>query len=92
MKWRIKLTKTEKAALKESVIQVGAALLINFPLQTFLLWLFIEQWQWTSAFLISLVTTFIFTIVALIRTYMISMEIEKRRRHGIWRKQRRGSR
>ena len=92
MKWRIKLTKTEKAALKESVIQLGAALLINFPLQTFLLWLFIEQWQWTSAFLISLVTTFIFTIVALIRTYMIRMEIEKRRRHGIWRKQRRGSR
>ena len=92
MKWRIKLTKTEKAALKESVIQVGAALLINFPLQTFLLWLFIEQWQWTSAFLISLTTTFIFTIVALIRTYMIRMEIEKRRRHGIWRKQRRGSR
>lgn len=92
MKWRIKLTKTEKAALKESVIQVGAALLINFPLQTFLLWLFIEQWQWTSAFLISLTTTFIFTVVALIRTYMIRMEIEKRRRHGIWRKQRRGSR
>jgi hypothetical protein len=92
MKWRIKLTKTEKAALKESVVQVGAALLINFPLQTFLLWLFIEQWQWTSAFLISLTTTFIFTVVALIRTYMIRMEIEKRRRHGIWRKQRRGSR
>ena len=92
MKWRIKLTKTEKAALKESIIQVGAALLINFPLQTFLLWLFIEQWQWTSAFLISLTTTFIFTVVALIRTYMIRMEIEKRRRHGIWRKQRRGSR
>ncbi len=92
MKWRTKLTKTEKAALKESVVQVGAALLINFPLQTFLLWLFIEQWQWTSAFLISLTTTFIFTVVALIRTYMIRMEIEKRRRHGIWRKQRRGSR
>ena len=86
------MTKTEKAALQESVVQVGAALLINFPLQTFLLWLFIEQWQWTSAFLISLSTTFIFTVVAHIRTYMIRMEIEKRRRHGIWRKQRRGGR
>ena len=90
MKWT--MTKTEKAALQESVVQVGAALLINFPLQTFLLWLFIEQWQWTSALLISLSTTFIFTVVALIRTYMIRMEIEKRRRHGIWRKQRRGGR
>ncbi|OUX37297.1 MAG: hypothetical protein CBE33_03530 [Candidatus Pelagibacter sp. TMED273] len=80
------MTKTEKAALQESVLQVGAALLINFPLQTFLLWLFIEQWGWTSAFLISLMTTFIFTVVALIRTYMIRMEIEKRRRHGLWRK------
>jgi hypothetical protein len=80
------MTKTEKAALQESVVQVGAALLINFPLQTFLLWLFIERWEWTSAILISLVTTFIFTIVALIRTYMVRMEIEKRRRHGLWRK------
>ena len=86
------MTKTEKFALKESVIQVGAALVINFPLQTFLLWLLIEQLQWTSAFLISLVTTFIFTVVALIRTYMIRMEIEKRRRRRIWGKQQRGSR
>jgi hypothetical protein len=59
------MTKTEKAALQESVVQVAAALVINFPLQTLLLWLLIEQWQWTSAFLISLVTTFIFTVVAL---------------------------
>ena len=42
------------------------------------MWLFIEQWQWTSAFFISLSTTFIFTVVALIRTYMIRMEIEKK--------------
>ena len=60
------MTKTEKAALQESVVQVGAALLINFPLQTFLLWLFIERWEWTSA--------------------ILRMEIEKRRRHGLWRK------
>ena len=86
------MTKTEKAALQESVVQVGAALIINFPLQTLLLWLLIEQWGWTSAFLISLVTTFIFTVVALVRTFMIRMEIEKRRRHGLWRKVRNGSR
>ena len=86
------MTKTEKAALEESILQVGAALVINFPLQTFMLWLLVEKWNWTSAFLISIVTTFVFTVVALIRTYMIRMEVEKRRRHGIWRKQRRGSR
>ena len=81
------MTKTEKAALQESVVQVGAALIINFPLQTFLLWLFIERWALGQVhFLISLTTTFIFTVVALIRTYMIRMEIEKRRRHGLWRK------
>jgi hypothetical protein len=85
------MTKTEKAALQESVVQVAVALAINFPLQTLMLWLMIERWQWESAFLISLTTTFIMTVVALIRTYMIRMEIEKRRRHGIWRKQR-GSR
>ena len=85
------MTNTEKAALQESVVQVAVALAINFPLQTLMLWLMIERWQWESAFLISLTTTFIMTVVALIRTYMIRMEIEKRRRHGIWRKQR-GSR
>jgi len=85
------MTKTEAAALKESVIQVAAALVINFPLQTLMLWLLVEKWNWTSAFLISVTTTAVFTIVALIRTYMIRMEIEKRRRRGIWRKQR-GSR
>ena len=31
------MTKTEKAALQESLVQVGAALIINFPLQTFML-------------------------------------------------------
>ena len=41
------MTKTEKAALQESLVQVGAALAINFPLQTFLLWLMIERWEWT---------------------------------------------
>jgi len=80
------MTKTEKAALQESVVQVGVALAINFPLQTLLLWLMIDQWNWHSAFAISITTTAIMTIVALIRTYMIRMEIEKRRRHGLWRK------
>ena len=37
------MTKTEKAALQESLVQVGAALVINFPLQTFMLWLMIER-------------------------------------------------
>ena len=86
------MTKTEKFAMNESLIQVGSALVINFPLQTFMLWLLVEKWNWTSAFLISVVTTAVFTVVALIRTYMIRMEIEKRRRRGIWRKQQRGSR
>ncbi len=80
------MTKTEKAALQESVVQVGVALAINFPLQTIMLWLMIERWHWESALVISLTTTFIMTVVALIRTYMIRMEIEKRRRHGLWRK------
>jgi hypothetical protein len=86
------MTKTEKAALQESVVQVGVALAINFPLQTFLLWLMIDRWNWHSAFAISITTTFILTVVALIRTYMIRMEIEKRRRHGLWRKVRNGGR
>ena len=72
------MTKTEKAALQESLVQVGAALIINFPLQTLLVMANDREMGMDKCnFLYLLTTTFIFTVVALIRTYMIRMEIEK---------------
>ncbi|MGY8772853.1 MAG: hypothetical protein ACKVID_05660 [Gammaproteobacteria bacterium] len=63
----------EKAAFRESVIVVMMGLIINFPLQTFLLWLTIDSWSWTNTLAISIFTQAILTVVALVRVYSIRM-------------------
>jgi hypothetical protein len=67
------MNKTEKTAFRESVIVVFMGLIINFPLQTFLLWLTIDIWSWKNTLLISMFTQTILTIVALIRVFSIRM-------------------
>jgi hypothetical protein len=67
------MNKTEKTAFRESVIVVFMGLIINFPLQTFLLWLTIDIWSWKNTLLISIFTQTIVTIVALIRVFSIRM-------------------
>ena len=42
------MNKTEKIALREAIIVVLMGAIINFPLQTFLLWLTIDNWEWAS--------------------------------------------
>ena len=61
------MNKTEKIALRESVIVVLMGALINFPLQTFLLWLTIDSWQWSDPLKISMFIQLIITVIALIR-------------------------
>ena len=48
------MNKTEKVALRESVIVVLMGAVINFPLQTYLLWLTIDNWQWSDPIKISI--------------------------------------
>jgi hypothetical protein len=67
------MNNTEKAAFRESVIVVMMGLIINFPLQTFLLWLTINSWSWTNTLAISIFTQAILTVVALVRVYSIRM-------------------
>ena len=59
------MNKTEKIAFRESIIVVMMGMVINFPLQTFLLWLTIDSWSWTNTLLISIFTQTIITLVAL---------------------------
>ena len=42
------MNKTEKIALREAMIVVFMGAAINFPLQTYLLWLTIDSWQWSD--------------------------------------------
>ena len=71
------MNKTEKIALRESVIVVLMGALINFPLQTFLLWLTIDNWQWSDPLKISIFIQLIITAVALLRVYTIRMRFQR---------------
>ena len=71
------MNKTEKIALRESIIVVLMGAVINFPLQTFLLWLTIDNWQWSNPLTISLFVQMIITIVALLRVYAIRMRFQR---------------
>jgi hypothetical protein len=73
------MNKTEKTAFRESVIVVFMGLIINFPLQTLLLWLTIDIWSWKNTLLISIFTQTILTIVALIRVFSIRMRFVRGR-------------
>ena len=71
------MNKTEKIALREAIIVVLMGAIINFPLQTFLLWLNIDNWEWASPIKISLFVQLIITFVALIRVYIIRMRFQR---------------
>ena len=71
------MNKTEKVALRESITVVLMGALINFPLQTYLLWLTIDNWQWSDPLKISIFIQLIITIVALLRVYVIRMRFQR---------------
>ena len=71
------MNQTERTAFRESIIVVLMGLVINFPLQTFLLWLTIDIWDWRNTIIISIFTQLIITFVALIRVYSIRMRFVK---------------
>ena len=71
------MNKTEKIALRESIIVVLMGAVINFPLQTFLLWLTIDNWQWSNPLTISMFVQMIITLVALLRVYAIRMRFQR---------------
>jgi len=71
------MNKTEKVALREAVIIVLMGAIINFPLQTYLLWLTIDNWQWSDPLKISVFIQLIITVIALIRVYAIRMRFQR---------------
>ena len=71
------MNKTEKVALREAVIIVLMGAVINFPLQTYLLWLTIDNWQWADPIKISIFVQLIITVVALLRVYAMRMRFQR---------------
>ena len=59
-------------ALKESIVTVGTRLIINWPISIALLYVFIDILA-LSTFMVSVWLTLCFTLIAVIRVYLIRM-------------------
>ena len=70
------MNRTEKNAFEALIIVLMGAV-INFPLQTFLLWLTIDNWHWSNPLMISLFVQAILTLVALVRVFSIRMRFQQ---------------
>jgi len=62
----------KRQALKESVVTVGTGLVINWPISVVLLYVFIDILA-LSTFMVSVWLTLCFTLIAVIRVYLIRM-------------------
>ena len=71
------MNRTEKNAFREALIIVLMGAVMNFPLQTFLLWLTIDNWHWSNPLMISLFVQAILTLVALVRVFSIRMRFQR---------------
>lgn len=71
------MNKRQKKAMKESFITVFSGMMINWPVSVVLLYLFIDVMK-LDIFTTSIYMTIGFTIVALIRVYIIRLIFEKR--------------
>jgi hypothetical protein len=71
------MNKRQKKAMKESVITVFSGMMINWPVSVVFLYMFIERMK-MDILEASIYMTIGFTIVALIRVYIIRLIFEKR--------------
>jgi hypothetical protein len=62
---------------KETATAIFTGILVNFPLNFSLLYLWVEVLKWNSAFKIAVCTTTIMTVVAYARVYTIRRHFTK---------------
>ena len=70
------MNKRQKIALKESLVTVGTGLVINWPISVVLLYWFIDVLA-LSSFIVSILLTASFTVIAIIRVFAIRMWFTK---------------
>ena len=71
------MNRRQKKAMKESAITVFSGMMINWPISVIFLYVFIDVME-LEILLASVYMTIGFTVVALIRVYIIRMIMEKR--------------
>ncbi len=75
------MNKRQKKALKESIVTVFSGMLINWPVSIVFLYLFIDILK-LGILEASVYMTMGFTVVALIRVYIIRLFFEKKNERG----------
>ena len=70
------MNKRQRKALKESIVTVGSGMMINWPVSVVFLYVFIERMK-MDILEASIYMTIGFTVVALIRVYIIRLMFEK---------------
>ena len=70
------MNRRQKIALKESLVTVGTGLVINWPISVVLLYWFIDVLA-LSSFIVSILLTASFTVIAIIRVFAIRMWFTK---------------
>ena len=73
------MSKESRRIHQETLTAVGTGLIINYPLNLSLLFLFMNILEWDSAFQIGTTVTAIMTIVAYCRVYTIRRYFSKQR-------------
>ena len=71
------MNKRQRKAMKESVVTVVSGMMINWPVSVVFLYVFIERMK-MDILEASIYMTIGFTVVALIRVYVIRLIFEKR--------------
>jgi len=70
------MNQRQKEALKESLVTVGTGFIINWPISIVLLYVFIDILD-LSTLSVSILLTSCFTIIAIIRVFIIRMWYSK---------------
>lgn len=71
------MSKKSRQRHKETAMVVFSGLLINYPAQLFLLWLFITVMEITDPVLLSVLISANLTIIAYIRVYLVRSHYDK---------------
>jgi hypothetical protein len=73
----MKISKRTKQIHKETATQIGTGLLVNYPLNLSLLFIFIERLNVTDPIVLGTMVTCVMTVVAYIRVFLIRSYFSK---------------
>jgi hypothetical protein len=68
-----------KEVFKETLVIVFSGLVLNYPLNFVVIWLLVDFFTMTSALAIATISTFIFTVVSIIRVYFVRVKMENKK-------------